>query len=116
MLMDKERRANKRHAADLDIRFAIAGQSDDRTACIENVSSGGMLLNSDTALQPGDVIHIHSAEETPTDALLAWGKACAAKVVFCRQRGKQDKTCYGIGVRCHSPKGTHDGPPCARPR
>ena len=108
MLMDKERRADKRRDANLNIRFTIASRSDDRTACIENISGGGMLLNSNTALQPGEVIHIHSAVGTPTDALLAWGKACAAKVVFCHIRRKQDKTCYGIGVRHHTPKDTHD--------
>jgi PAS domain S-box-containing protein len=110
MLTDKERRVSERRAVDHDIRFAIVGQSDDRTACIENISRGGMLLNSDTALQPNAVIHIRSAEGTPTDALLAWGKACVAKVVYCRKRGDQGKTCYGIGVRYHTPKGTHDGP------
>jgi hypothetical protein len=62
------------------------------------------------ALQPDDVIFIRSTEGTPTDALLVWGKACAAKVVHCRKCGDQGKTRYGIGVRYHSPKETHDGP------
>jgi hypothetical protein len=108
MLTDKERRASSRRTANLNIRFTLTGQSDDRSACIENFSSGGMLLNSDTALQPGDEIHIRSAEGIPTDALLAWGSASASKVVFCRKHGKQDRACYSIGVRHHSPKGIHD--------
>lgn len=109
MSMGKERRASTRHAADLDINFAKGDRSDDRSARVEDVSNGGMLLKSDTALQPGDMIHIRSAEETSTDALLAWGKACSAKVVYCRKHGKQDKTCYGIGVSYHSPEGLDDG-------
>lgn len=109
MIMDKERRASKRHAADLDIHFAKGDWSDDRSAHIEDVSNGGMRLKSDAALQPGDMIHIRCADKTPTHALLAWGKACEARVVHCRKRGRQDKTCYGIGVRYDSPEGFYDG-------
>lgn len=110
MLMDKERRTSKRRTTDLDIHFAIADRSDDYTACIENVSGGGMLINSDTALRAGDVIYIRSAEGIPTNALLAWGKACTVKVVYCRKGANRDKTGFGIGVSYHWFHGIHDGP------
>jgi hypothetical protein len=107
--MDKERRASTRYAANLAIHFAKGGRSDDRSAYIKDVSDGGMLLNSDEALQPGDVIHIRSIEETPTEALPVWGRACKVKVVHCRKRANQDKACFGIGVSYHWPADLLDG-------
>ncbi|MGD8846556.1 MAG: ATP-binding protein [Desulfobacteraceae bacterium] len=108
MSMDKERRTGMRYATDLDIHFTEGDRPGDRSACVADVSSGGMRLNSNAALQPGDMIHIRCAEKTSADNLLGLEKACAAKVVYCLKRGKQDMP-YGIGVRYHALGGLSGG-------